>query len=146
MKQESNDAIIAGLLNDILNLTWEAFTNSTSYLRRRINKVTLSQAKQNLHNIWLFVKHSAPSAPSASVCVSLLRAVNLTRYGNLPAPNRSFFKTSMHQQMVMKCSAALSRQRCVCSGYVVTAFRCINISKWAWQNHKHTQLMWAKVW
>lgn len=63
MKQESNDAIVAGLLNDILDLAWEAFTNWTSYLRRRISGVGLGPVKHNLHNILLFVKLSAPSAP-----------------------------------------------------------------------------------
>lgn len=63
MKQESNDAIVAGLLNDILDLAWEAFTNVTSYLRRRISGVGLSPVKHNLHNILLFVEHSAASVP-----------------------------------------------------------------------------------
>lgn len=63
MKQESNDAIVAGLLSDILDLAWEAFTNWTSYLRRRISGVGLGPVKQNLHNTLLFVKLSAPSVP-----------------------------------------------------------------------------------
>lgn len=65
---------------------------------------------------------------------SLFRAVNLTRYGNLKAPYKSFFKTSVHQQMVMNCFAALSRQRYVCIGdFSETGqsdpFYWINISK-----------------
>lgn len=63
MKQESNDAIVAGLLKDILDLAWDAFPNLTFYLWRRTSGVGLSPVKQNLHNILFFLKRSAPSVP-----------------------------------------------------------------------------------
>lgn len=149
MKQESKDAIMAGLLNDILDLAWEE-NDKFSVLSQEENQWSLSPGKQPLQHSALGKTLSSKCSPDrlASVCVCLLWAVNLRRYGNLTAAYKSFFRTWVHQQMVMKRLAVLSKQRYSCIGRFWETcqsdpFYCINISKWASENPKHTHVLWA---